>query len=64
MLYAVRDVVMLCLLVERMCLLLSYVYVYLDQLKFCVVCVCVDGIGYAYVCECSVTYDECDVVQS
>ena len=28
---------------------------YLDQLKLCV-----DGLGYVYVCECYVTLDECD----
>ena len=32
-------------------------YVYLDQLKFCGVCV--DGLGYVYVCECYVALDEC-----
>ena len=32
-----------------------FAYVYLDQLKLCV-----DGLGYIYVCECYVTLDECD----
>ena len=36
----------------------SVVNVYLDQLKFFVVCV--DGLGYVYVRECYFALDECD----
>ena len=36
----------------------SLVYVYFDQLYFCVVCV--DGLGYVYVCENYVVLDHCD----
>ena len=36
----------------------SLVYLYFDQLLFCVVCV--DGLAYVYVCESYVVLDECD----
>ena len=39
------------------CGLFSFAYVYLDQLKLCGVCV--DGLGYVYICECYVAHDEC-----
>ena len=33
-------------------------YVYFDQLEFCVVCV--DDLGYVYVCDGYVVLDQCD----
>ena len=54
------DVVFVCVEIVCVCYcdVFDLAYVYFDQLLFCVVCV--DGLGYVYICESYVVLDQCD----